>query len=725
MNRNETLLTHWNGLLASYGQLFLSENKTFSVLVLLASYIDYHIGLMGSVCVIFLNIIADTLKFSRYSIKKGIYGFNALLTGLYIGYLYELNWQLLLFSFAISVLIFFLVIALNGIMGTWRLPFLSIPFLFAVWLIDLSVPGFTSIMHNQNSIFIRNEIMQVGGETLLNIYQFAQTINLPLWIEVYLKSLGAVVFQYNVISGLIILIGLIYYSRIAFVFSLVGLFCGLGFNALLHGNMDAYMYSFIGFNFILTALAIGCYFLVPNIYSLGLVIIVTPLIALIIAASTTFLSSVGLQVLSLPFNIAVLLTLYMLYFRQRTGGIHLVSLQLNSPERNLYRFISDKIKYTGDVFYKIALPFFGEWQISQAHEGEITHKGAWKHAWDFVISDDDYKTFRFPGTQVEDYYCYNLPVIAPCDGYVESIVDGVDDNLIGDVNLTQNWGNTIIIRHAPDLFIKLSHLKKGSLKVRAGDYVYKGQIIAANGSSGRSPEPHLHFQIQATPHIGSATIPYPISYYLSKEDTKLIFHQNGIPKKNEWVSNISVNSLLKDAFTFIPGQKIKWQFLDNIETWEVGTTVDNHSYLYHAESDSTLFYVNNGILFYCVSFTGKKNTALYAFYLACQKIVLGYYPALKLNDQIDVYDVFHPFIRSINDIFAPVKNNLQADFELSYCSTDNLLYTQKMELESQITIKVWKQIIKNYNFHIKLEAGKLISITDQRSKFPINYTCIG
>ena len=73
--------------------------------------------------------------------------------------------------------------------------------------------------------------------------------------------------------------------------------------------------------------------------------------------------------------------------------------------------------------------------------------------------------------------------------------DGTDDNMIGDVNLKVNWCNTVSIKHSEKLFTKLSHLKRESIKVKEGDYVKRGDILALCGNSGRSPEPHIHFFI--------------------------------------------------------------------------------------------------------------------------------------------------------------------------------------------------------------------------------------
>ena len=216
----------------------------------------------------------------------------------------------------------------------------------------------------------------------------------------------------------------------------------------------------------------------------------------------------------------------------------------------------------------MSLPFFGVWTVNQGHNGEFTHQEEWRHAWDFVITDEAGKEFSGDGTKVSDYYCFEKHVTAPADGWVEEIADSIEDNPPGEINLGRNWGNTIVIRHSEWLYSKLSHLKKGSIKVKQGSYVYKGQMIASCGNSGRSPFPHLHFQLQSTPYIGSATLDYPVSQYLSYQNpVKLKLYE--IPLKNEQVSNLAPEPALVKAFQFVPGQNIEYG-CDN-ETFPDGT----------------------------------------------------------------------------------------------------------------------------------------------------------
>ena len=130
------------------------------------------------------------------------------------------------------------------------------------------------------------------------------------------------------------------------------------------------------------------------------------------------------------------------------------------------------------------------------------------------------------------------------DGTIELVIDNVEDNMISDVNVKDNWGNTVIIRHDDELFSSMSHLKKDSVKVSEGERVKEGDIIGRCGNSGRSPYPHLHFQFQRTPYIGSITLDYPLSYYIQNRERQFILQSFEHPGKDEQVSNIEINHLL-------------------------------------------------------------------------------------------------------------------------------------------------------------------------------------
>jgi murein DD-endopeptidase MepM/ murein hydrolase activator NlpD len=107
------------------------------------------------------------------------------------------------------------------------------------------------------------------------------------------------------------------------------------------------------------------------------------------------------------------------------------------------------------------------------------------------------------GNQNEDYFIFGRPILCPLDGVVVEAVDGLRDNRLRQVNERMVSGNFVLIRHSDSVFMHLSHLKCGSVLVRAGAVVRRGEVLAACGNSGRSTEPHLHFHVQSDDRLGN------------------------------------------------------------------------------------------------------------------------------------------------------------------------------------------------------------------------------
>jgi len=87
-------------------------------------------------------------------------------------------------------------------------------------------------------------------------------------------------------------------------------------------------------------------------------------------------------------------------------------------------------------------------------------------------------------------------VIAVADGTIAIAVDGVPDATPPPIPLERASGNHIAIDIGAGRFAFYEHLQQGSVVVKPGQQVTRGQVIGRLGSSGSSSiGPHLHFHV--------------------------------------------------------------------------------------------------------------------------------------------------------------------------------------------------------------------------------------
>ncbi len=233
----------------------------------------------------------------------------------------------------------------------------------------------------------------------------------------------------------------------------------------------------------------------------------------------------------------------------------------------------------------------------------------------------------------------------------------------------------------------------------AGDVVKKGQVVAACGNSGRSPVPHIHFQLQRTPYIGSPTLDYPISHFIRHKNSIFELKSYESPENNVIVSNISKNASLEKAFHFIPGQK--FLFKVNPEgnreyqaDWEVQADAVNQTFIYCGKTKSRAWFRNDGEIHYFTFFEGDRSSVLFRFFLAAYKVMMGYYPGLLVKDQYPVNTFNNTPVGLIQDFCAPFMIFTRAEYSLSYLGMDDALMQTGIRLRSEVTARIGSHELK-------------------------------
>lgn len=138
-------------------------------------------------------------------------------------------------------------------------------------------------------------------------------------------------------------------------------------------------------------------------------------------------------------------------------------------------------------------------------------KSAQRFAIDWVQLDKDNKLFTGTGKQNTDFCGYGKPVLAVADGIVYGVVNKFEDQPPFKASGSMEYpaGNSVTLKLGRRAFAMYAHLKPGSIKVKEGETVKKGQVIAEVGNVGNSDAPHLHLHITETPAIlESNGVPY-------------------------------------------------------------------------------------------------------------------------------------------------------------------------------------------------------------------------
>ena len=611
-----------DAILASYSQVLFSRSRLVGLLVMAATFVVPSVGLIGLLGVALAAALSLLLGFDRESVRAGVLGYNALLVFLMVGAFLEQSLAFWILAAVMAGAVVLIHVALSTAMGLHlRLPVLSLPFVAVAWIALASVPYVRGMAYRE-----------AVPATTLGAFPG------PEVIDTLLRSLGAVFFQPFWGAGLLVLAALLIFSRIATLHALLGFGVAMFADTYLFSFPPDVFYMYVGFNFIFTAVALGGIYYVPGPSSLVLAGFGALVCGLISVGVLRMLQPVGLPILALPFNLTVLGMLYALSQRRTDASPRPVDFLAGSPEDNLNHYRTRIARFRSALPVPLALPFRGTWICTQGNDGEHTHQGAWRHGLDFEVADRAGDRCRNDGQRNEDWLCYGLAALSPAAGTVVSIVDGLVDTKVGEVDTENNWGNLVVVQHAVGLYSLMGHLKAGSFAVKEGEVVAAGQTLATVGSSGRAPVPHLHFQLQATPDVGAPTIPVEFSGVLL-HDEALRLEARHLPQEGERLRSIVRKGGLSRALALPPGERIRVRVTTDSGPREEELVSDIDALgsrsLVSPSRDARLWFENRGSSFVIYDHTGPRDGALFALYAALARLPLEDVAELSWSDRLN------------------------------------------------------------------------------------------
>jgi len=159
----------------------------------------------------------------------------------------------------------------------------------------------------------------------------------------------------------------------------------------------------------------------------------------------------------------------------------------------------------------LAVAFGGPWIAVYDSSWERGHRRALytvngkvhvpgRFAIDWIKVDKTGKYFDGDGSKVTDWHGYGAEVLAVGDAVVAATRDDIAENKTvsqtpARTALEDASGNYVALDLDGQHYALYEHLQPGSLKVKPGDRVKSGQVIALLGYTGESTGPHLHFHV--------------------------------------------------------------------------------------------------------------------------------------------------------------------------------------------------------------------------------------
>lgn len=639
-------------VLQAFAAILFSRSWIVGGLLLSATWVVPRAGAGALLAALWALLVTRGLGVDRESLRDGSYAISPILLGLGIAQWFGLG-KLGLILIAVFVPVSVLwTAALRSLLLPLRLPVLSLPFLFSFHLL-IGLANAASLPYAELA-------HAAASESFL-----AWLPSLPPQVLLALRSIGALFFIPRADAGLLIVAALAWHSRIATLLVLLSLTTCLILRGALSPLADDALFHSLSYNAAFCAVALGGVWFVPSPASFLLSAMGVTLSTLLAAGLAAPLYRLGLPVLVLPFNATVFCVLLALRQRAHDHRPKSVDFPAGTPEENLAYYRTRTARFRSPHPVRFALPIRGAWTCTQGVDGALTHQGAWRHGFDFEVLGPDGRRVHSADAPAHlgDYRAFRLPVLSTADGTVVRVENSLPDNPIGGVNVQQNWGNHVVLQHGPALFSLVAHLQQGSVRVSVGQAVRRGDVLGLCGSSGRSPEPHLHFQLQASPQLGSPTIACQFSDCVvvdTPTDTKAIAKAKQksnanantnpganagtnatdaervlaahVPREGQLLRNLDPDGERASFFVFPQGTRWLWRSGESTEQIESQIDLYGNLHFRSREHAASLFYSQDGLWFTAYDLTAAPDSVLHLIRAALSRVPCDASERLRWTD---------------------------------------------------------------------------------------------
>lgn len=295
------VLSFVDSVLRGVGQVMLQNNSYTGLLFLIGIF--YNSPLFAAGVLVGTSIstaTAMTLGAERGAIRAGLFGFNGALVAIALLYFLQpdaLTWGCVILAAALSTIV---TSALQNLLRVWNVPALTAPFVFTALCFFLATARFARLEST--------DLLPTAG--LPKAIAVEGVVTSTTIIEGLFSGIAQVLFQGNVISGVLFVVGLLISSRAACMAALVGSLIGLTVAWGMGAAEPAIRSGAFGFNSVLVAIAFGGSLFALDRVSVICGVLGSIIVAFVFAAISAALEPLGMPAMTLPFVLITWLFLF-------------------------------------------------------------------------------------------------------------------------------------------------------------------------------------------------------------------------------------------------------------------------------------------------------------------------------------------------------------------------------------------------------------------------------
>jgi urea transporter len=300
-----------DALLRGVGQVMFQNNPLTGLLFLVGIFVNsFKLGGAGLLGLAASTLAAYLLGADRALIRAGLFGFNGILVGIALAFFFEFDVLLAVYIVLGAAVSTIVMMALINLLTPWDMPALTAPFVLTAWLLLFAVYQFdflqpTSLiapLTPEPGAAVQTELRELatatGGLTIVNL------------AHGHLRGVGEVMFEDNLLTGVIFLVAILVNSRISALFAVLGSAVALLTALALGADGFSIYHGLYGFNAVLCAIALGGLFYVLTWKSAIYALLAAVFSVVAFAGVAVLLAPIGMPALTAPFVLVTWLFLW-------------------------------------------------------------------------------------------------------------------------------------------------------------------------------------------------------------------------------------------------------------------------------------------------------------------------------------------------------------------------------------------------------------------------------